>query len=66
MRCACGYPFTFVRSVGKMTDQRFATAIKKVSANDTRYFTMNQFEAVVRRMRLKPDVRTRPRQGLVS
>lgn len=53
MKCACGYQFIFVKSVDKMTDNRFASAIKKVSANDTCYFTMNQLDAVVRRTQAK-------------
>jgi hypothetical protein len=53
MKCRCGYQFIFVPNVDKITDNRFATAIKKASANDTCYFTMNQLEAVVRRMEAK-------------
>ena len=33
-KCKCGYQFVFVKSVDKITDNRFATAIKSVSADE--------------------------------
>ena len=44
-RCYCGYQFSFDPVVDKMTDSRFAAAVRKTSGNDAYYFTLHQLQA---------------------
>ena len=43
MKCRCGYRFTFNPKSDRMSDGKFAAILRKASANDTYFFTFNQF-----------------------
>ncbi|NOQ35273.1 MAG: hypothetical protein GQ569_05185 [Methylococcaceae bacterium] len=49
MRCSCGYLFVFDPQSDTMRDGRMSSLINKVSANNTRFFTLNLLYGTVLR-----------------